>query len=145
MQKKSKNDHWALARKVVFQCDQQKQNDCLHLQHNDSCSKSRYVVESPTLSGVSSILQRWKDLDEVKNSNEMEKNLLATMAIPDQHVRIIKTTLHITLQLQAPLKILMPIWNLIKQVSQGGFHVRFRAAIARIQTPMVRKRRRFGW
>ncbi|XP_022009494.2 putative uncharacterized protein DDB_G0282133 [Helianthus annuus] len=69
LKKKSDNDHWALARKVVFQCDQQNQNDCSHLQHNDSRSKSRYVVESPTLSGVSSILQRWKDLDEVKNSN----------------------------------------------------------------------------
>ncbi|KAI3798402.1 hypothetical protein L1987_33677 [Smallanthus sonchifolius] len=82
-QKKSRNDHWAMARKVVFPSDQQHLNvailkktssDTSHLQQQDSPSKSRYVVESPTSGGVSSLLQRWKDLAEVENSNNGNKS-----------------------------------------------------------------------
>ncbi|KAL8246490.1 hypothetical protein R6Q59_007706 [Mikania micrantha] len=75
LHKKSRNDHWALARKVVFSCDQQNENvDSSRIQQQDSHLKSRYVVESPTSVGVSSLLQRWKDLAEVKNSNKAEKS-----------------------------------------------------------------------
>ncbi|KAK1410906.1 hypothetical protein QVD17_37448 [Tagetes erecta] len=86
-QNKSRNDHWALARKVVFSSDQQNQNqnqnvanirkttsDSTHLKQQDSPSSTRYVVESPTSGGVSSLLQRWKDLAEVNNSKNSEKS-----------------------------------------------------------------------
>nr|XP_043633306.1 uncharacterized protein LOC122604476 [Erigeron canadensis] len=77
-QKKSRNGHWALAREVVFSCEQESQNketmkkssDSSRFQQPDSPSRSRYVVESLTSGGVSSLLQRWKDLAETKNSNK---------------------------------------------------------------------------
>ncbi|KAL7613417.1 hypothetical protein Lser_V15G06573 [Lactuca serriola] len=65
-QKKSKNNHWALAREVVFSSDQHVQNDD---QQHDS-SKSKYTVESPSSVGVSTLLRRWSALGEEKNSNE---------------------------------------------------------------------------
>lgn len=79
-QKKSRNDHWALAREVVFSCDPQNQktdvktSNSSRLKKHDSLSKSRYVVESPTSGGVSSLLQRWKDLAEVKNSDKNDNS-----------------------------------------------------------------------
>ncbi|KAK9062373.1 hypothetical protein SSX86_019559 [Deinandra increscens subsp. villosa] len=82
-QKETRNEHWALARKVVFESDQQNQNqnatirkttsDCSPLKQ-DSPSKPRYVVESPNSGGVSSLLQRWKDFAEVDNSKTSNKS-----------------------------------------------------------------------
>ncbi|KAJ0561439.1 putative transcription factor C2H2 family [Helianthus annuus] len=77
-QKKSRNPHWALAREVVFSCDQPNQDTEIRtktshssrIKQQDSPSESTYVVESPTSGGVSSLLQRWRDLAEAKNSNK---------------------------------------------------------------------------
>ncbi|KAI3747244.1 hypothetical protein L6452_09697 [Arctium lappa] len=79
-QKKPKNDHWALAREVVFSCDQKNQNADLlknstdSSKQHDSPSKAKSTVESPSSGGVSSLLQKWKDLAEAKNSNKNENN-----------------------------------------------------------------------
>ncbi|KAL4578188.1 hypothetical protein LXL04_014307 [Taraxacum kok-saghyz] len=57
-QKISTNNHWALAREVVFSSDEQ-----------DAPSISRSTVESPSSEGVSSLLRRWSAFAEEKNSN----------------------------------------------------------------------------
>lgn len=70
---RSRNDHWALAREVVFSCDQQNRDSEVKTLESSRLQQEhppRYVVESPTSGGVSSLLQRWKDLAEAKNSNK---------------------------------------------------------------------------
>ncbi|XP_024962485.1 uncharacterized protein LOC112502727 [Cynara cardunculus var. scolymus] len=79
IQKKPKNDHWALAREVVFSCEQKIQNADLLEKSSDSSKrhnspKERSTVESPSSGGVSSLLQRWRDLAEAKNSNKNDNS-----------------------------------------------------------------------
>ncbi|KAI7737842.1 hypothetical protein M8C21_020176, partial [Ambrosia artemisiifolia] len=82
-QKKPRNGHWALAREVVFSCDQpnehtenltSKTSHSSRIKQHDTPSESTYVVESPTSGGVSSLLQRWRDLSEAKNSNKNDES-----------------------------------------------------------------------